>query len=323
LDDIVRESAGQGGASLRGDLFARGSDRQLDPRDLAPGASAASGRFAVTILRQPGNIHSECFRELAETVNAGLNALGHDSVIAEELSVPDRRSIVFGSNLIANLDTPVAFPDGSILYNLEQIYEGSPWLTPDLIAAFRAHTVWDYSRANMGVLAGCGVTAQHVPVGYVPALSRISPSPAPDIDVLFIGSLAERRLGILRALERQGARVVAIYGSYGPERDSVIARAKIVLNIHFHPAKVFEIVRVSYLLANRCFVVSETGADAGIENAFAGGVAFADYDRLVDTCLAYLRDPVGRRQVASRGFAIMSSLGEADALRPVVGEATR
>jgi FkbM family methyltransferase len=319
LDDIVRESAGQGGASLRGDLFARGSDRELSRRDLAPGA-AAGGRFAVTILRQPGNIHSECFRDLAETVNAGLNALGHDSVIAEELSVPGRRSIVFGSNLIANLDAPVAFPGGSILYNLEQIYDGSPWLTPDLIAAFRAHTVWDYSRANIGALAAYGVTAQHVPVGYVPALSRISPSPAPDIDVLFIGSLAERRLGILRALERQGARVVAIYGSYGPERDSVIARAKIVLNIHFHPAKVFEIVRVSYLLANRCFVVSETGSDAGIENAFAGGVGFADYDRLVDTCLAYLRDPIGRSQVASRGFAIMSSLAEADFLRPVVGE---
>ncbi len=322
VDEIVRESAGLEGASLRGDLFARSSDRELAPRDLLLGAAApARGRFAVTILRQPGNIHSECFRELAETVNAGLHALGHDSVIAEDLSVPDRRSIVFGSNLIANLDAPVAFPVGSILYNLEQIYEGSPWLTPDLIAAFRAHTVWDYSRANIAALAGYGVAAQHVPVGYVPALGRISPSPSPDIDVLFIGSLADRRLHVLRALERQGARVVAIYGSYGPERDSVIARAKIVLNIHFHPAKVFEIVRVSYLLANRCCVVSETGADAGVESAFAGGVAFADYDRLVETCLAYLRDPVGRRQVAARGFAIMSSLGEADFLQPVVGDA--
>ena len=328
LDEIVRESAVQGAVSLRGDLFACAdhhyllATRELDRRDRAPGAATAErSRFAVTILRQPGNIHSECFRELAETVNAGLNALGHDSVIAEQLSVPDRRSIVFGSNLIANLDAPVAFPAGSILYNLEQIYDGSPWLTPDLIAAFRAHTVWDYSRANIRALAGYGVTAQHVPVGYAPALSRISPSPAPDIDVLFIGSLAERRLGILRALERQGARVVAIYGSYGPERDSVIARSKIVLNIHFHPAKVFEIVRVSYLLANRCFVVSESGSDAAIENAFAGGVAFADYDRLVDTCLAYLRDPVGRRQVAARGFAIMSSLAEPDFLRPVVGDA--
>ncbi len=321
LDEIVRESAAQGGTSLRGDLFARAADRDLSPRDLSFSAAAAREHFAVTILRQPGNIHSECFRELAETVNVGLNGLGHDSVIVEELSVPGRRSVVFGSNLIANLDAPVAFPVGSILYNLEQIYEGSPWLTPDLMAAFRAHTVWDYSPANIAALAGYGVNARHVPVGYVPAMSRITPSPSPDIDVLFIGSLADRRLGVLRALERQGARVVAIYGSYGPERDSVIARAKIVLNIHFHPAKVFEIVRVSYLLANRCFVVSETGTDAALENAFAGGIAFADYDRLVDTCLAYLRDPVGRRQIAARGFTIMSSLGEAELLRPAVGAA--
>jgi hypothetical protein len=277
----------------------------------------------VTILRQPGNIHSECFRELVETVNDGLNALGHDAVISEDLSVAGRQSIVFGSNLMANLDAPVTFPEGSILYNLEQIYDGSPWLTPDLLAAFRAHTVWDYSRANIAGLARHGVTARHVPVGYVPALSRIALAPAPDIDVLFIGSLADRRLQILQALERQGARVVALYGRYGQERDSAIARAKIVLNIHFHPAKVFEIVRVSYLLANRCFVVSETGSDATVEGAFAGGVAFAEYDRLVDTCLSFLRQPAARQEIAARGFSIMSGLGEADLLRPIVGDAGR
>jgi hypothetical protein len=280
----------------------------------------ARTRFAVTILRQPGNIHSECFRELAETVNDGLNALGHDAVLSEELAVAGRRSIVFGSNLIANLDAPVAFPAGAILYNLEQIYEGSPWLTAELLAAFRAHTVWDYSRANIAALARHGVTALHAPVGYVPALTRIPLAPVPDIDVLFIGSLADRRLQILQALERQGARVVAIYGRYGRERDSLIARAKIVLNIHFHPAKVFEIVRVSYLLANRCFVISETGSDAAVEGAFAGGVVFAEYDRLVETCLVYLREEAARREIAARGFSIMSALGEADLLRPIVGE---
>ncbi len=102
LDDIVRDSAGAAGASLRGDIFAR----------VAEGAASTRARFAVTILRQPGNIHSECFRELAETVNVGLNALGHDSVLSEDLEVFGRRSIVFGSNLIANLDAPVAFPGG-------------------------------------------------------------------------------------------------------------------------------------------------------------------------------------------------------------------
>jgi FkbM family methyltransferase len=310
LDDLSRASAGGAGAPLRGDIFARGGDADPRPRR----------RFAVSILRQPGNIHSECFRELAETLNEGLNALGHDSVLAEELAVPGRRSIVFGSNLIANLDAPPAFAPGSILYNLEQIYDGSPWLTPELLAAFRAHTVWDYSRANIEALARYGIAAQHVPVGYVPALTRIPAAPVQDIDVLFIGSIAERRLAILQALESRGARVVAIYGRYGEERDRLIARSKIVLNIHFHAAKVFEIVRVSYLLANRCFVISESGSDAAVEASLAGGVAFAAYDRLVETCLSYLRDARARQEVAARGFAIMSSLNEADFLRPVVGD---
>ena len=40
-----------------------------------------------------------------------------------------------------------------------------------------------------------------------------------------------------------------------------IARSKIVLNLHQYDAQVFEIVRVSYLLANRRAVVSERGAN--------------------------------------------------------------
>ena len=38
----------------------------------------------------------------------------------------------------------------------------------------------------------------------------------------------------------------------------------------------FEIVRVSYLLANRCFVVSERGSDPEGERPYAGSVAAAD-----------------------------------------------
>jgi hypothetical protein len=286
------------------------------PRDVGP---AVPVRYAVSILRQPGNVHSECFREIAETVHGGLLALGHDAVLADRTDVEGRTNIVFGSNLIANLDRPHAFASGSILYNLEQIYDGSPWLVPALLAAFRAHTVWDYSVANIQALARHGITAHHVPVGYVPALTRIAPAAAQDIDVLFIGSLADRRLDVLRALQARGAKVTALCGLYGPERDAIVARSKIVINIHFHPAKVFEIVRVSYLLANRCFVVSEQGSEPAIERLFAAGVAFAAYDRLVEACLGYLAAPEARRTVAARGFDLITKQSEADLLRPVVG----
>ena len=96
--------------------------------------------------------------------------------------------------------------------------------------------------------------------------SRASrPSPE-DIDVLFVGSVNERRLIVLKQLAAQGINVDARFNLYGAERDAFVARARIILNVHFYDARLFEIVRVSYLLANRKCVVSETGSDTAFEN---------------------------------------------------------
>jgi hypothetical protein len=54
-------------------------------------------------------------------------------------------------------------------------------------------------------------------------------------------------------------------GVYREERDRLIARAKVVLNMHYYDARVFEIVRVSYLLSNEKAVVAECGATTTIE----------------------------------------------------------
>jgi len=274
------------------------------------------GQYAVSIATQPGFVHSEAFREVAESVHHGLRALGHDSVLSDRLDWPDRRHIVFGSNLISIADQEL--PPGSILYHLEQIYDDSPWLTPDLLALFRKHTVWDYSLANIEALAGHGIPARHVPVGYVPELTRIPAAPWQDIDVLFVGSIVERRLAVLQALHERGANVIPAFGVYGEERDELIARAKIVLNVHMYEAKVFEVVRVSYLLANRCFVVSERGLDVAGERPFEDGIAFAEYHELVNACLRYLQDEQARARKAARGFELFAERREADLLRAVL-----
>ena len=79
-------------------------------------------------------------------------------------------------------------------------------------------------------------------------------------------------------------------------------------------------MRVSYLLANRCFVVSETGSDAAVEERVRGRRRLREYDRLVDTCLAYLRERAAAARSPRAASQIVSSLGEADFLRPLVGE---
>ena len=274
-------------------------------------------RFAVSIVSPPGYVHSGAFREVGETLQHALGALGHDSILTDDCAPVGRRPIVLGSNLLPASSRPLA-PD-AILYNLEQVEAGSSWMTPALIELFRRHEIWDYSERNAGRYAELGLPRPRVvPIGYVPELTRIPPA-VEDIDVLFYGCMNPRRSAVLQALRARGLWVEALFGVYGEERDRYIARAKLVLNVHFYGAKVFEIARVSYLLANRRCVVSERGADPSEEEPYEDGVAFARYEDLAETCAALAGDPATRRARAAAGFAAFACRPATSFLRQVVG----
>ena len=261
-----------------------------------------AGRYAAVVVEPPGYPHSAAFREVAESLVFALRGLGQDA-IHSSVPVAGRRAIVLGSNLLAT--HPLPLPPDAILYNLEQIEPGSAWMTPALLDLFRRHEVWDYSARNAARYAELGLPAPRVvPIGYVPELTRIAPADE-DIDVLFYGSVNERRQAVLSALAARGLRVHAPFGVYGEERDRLVARARVVLNVHYYEAKVFEIVRVSYLLANRRCVVSERGAAEEEERDFEGGVAFARYQDLAETCARLCGDPDARGRIASQGFRLM------------------
>ncbi len=279
-----------------------------------PAQPGASMRFAVAIASPPGYQHGEVFREIAQGLHHALLALGHDSVLTKRLDLDDRSTIVLGSNLLACGLQP---PKHAILYNLEQVHEDSQWMTPALLDLFRRYPVWDYSQANIERLAAWQVPRlTHVPIGYVPELTRIAPAPE-DIDVLFYGSPDERREAVLDKLRVRGFRVKSLFGVYGASRDAWIARSKIVINMHLshYKAQVFEIVRVSYLLANRRAVVSERGSDPAEERGLESGVAFAEYDELVDRCVELLGDERARRELGERGYQAFSARSQAAILR--------
>uniref|UniRef100_UPI001BD69488 hypothetical protein n=1 Tax=Caballeronia sp. dw_19 TaxID=2719791 RepID=UPI001BD69488 len=213
-------------------------------------------KFAVTVISPPGYIHSAAFHEIAETFYYGLRSLGHDCVLTAESQLAGRQHIVLGSNLLPTFPQPFA-PD-AILYNLEQVQHGSSWISPALIELFRRHVVWDYSEQNVTRLAELGVhVSRLVPIGYASELTRIVRAAEPDIDVLFFGSMGPRRQAVIDQMRRVGLKVEAVFGVYGQERDALIGRARLVLNVHHYDAKVLEMVRISYLLANRCCVLSE------------------------------------------------------------------
>jgi hypothetical protein len=262
-------------------------------------------KFAVTIVSPPGYIHAAAFVEIAEAIHYALLALGYDSLLTTQGNVPGRQHIVLGSNLLPYCPLPLA--SNAILYNLEQIGADSGWLKPELLALFRQYTVWDYSPQNAAALAGLGITvAQILPIGYMPELSRIVRTAPPDIDILFFGSINPRRLDALNHMMRQGLQVNVAFGMYGTQRDALIARAKLVLNIHQHETKVLEMVRIAYLLANHCTVLSEHSADLKEDAALAGGVAFAQLDQIAQRAWQLLKHPDECKSIAQTGFHIMA-----------------
>ena len=268
-------------------------------------------QYCIWIVTPGGYSHSRCFEEVALSLHEAFAALGLDAPIVTDPLQVRGTAIALGPHLLPQ----VAYPRDLILYNFEQVYQNPRLMTPDYVALLKQHPVWDYSARNVTTLAAHGIKAALCGIGYMPGLTRIAPAPARDIDVLFVGSMNPRRGEVLHHIRSQGAMVKVAFDCYGAERDALIARAKIVLNLHFYEAKLFEIVRVSYLLANRVCVVSETGLDAELEAPFAGGVAFAGYDGLAPACLRLLGDAAARDRIAQKGFEQMRALSQLDMLK--------
>jgi hypothetical protein len=281
---------------------------------------ARAGRYSIWIVSPPGYSHSRCFEEVALGLQSAFLELGYRVPVVADPAISSGKVVVLGPHLLSHVDQS-NWPAEMILFNLEQVSENSSWMTGDYRERLRRHMVWDYSPGNIQALQHMGISNVTLcPIGYASNLSRIRPAQPQDIDVLFIGSINQRRRQILNNLQAAGIDVRWGFDIYGRERDNYFARAKLVLNMHMYDAKVFEIVRVSYLLANRVCVVSETGADPELENKFKDGVAFADVDELAETCQRLLGNPDARRMLQDEGFRIISALPQRDFLQAALEE---
>ena len=278
--------------------------------------------FHISLARPAGYLHTEAFREIAEALHFTLLRLGFGSTVGGSAVRPGARVIVLGGHLLDQSQL-AALPPSAILYNLEQ-------LTPELLAhhadyrrALESYEVWDYSEDNVARYATLGLAAKPMllPIGYVPEWTRIPRREAPEFDVLFYGSVNPRREAILQELRDAGLRVASHFGVYGPERDDLIARSKLVLNIHFYDAQVFEMVRVGYLLANGVPVVAELGPETRIDPALREAVRAVPKEALADTCLELAYDDQAREALGKRAFTCFSALRLEPRLAPLVGAA--
>ena len=270
----------------------------------------------VVLVQPAGFPDSGVFVEVAETLQGGFRALGYKVSVSANVLRFNVPVILLGAHLMTETDA-YRLPVGTIIYNLEQIRAGAWAANPGYFDILRRHTVWDYDARNVEAIVDAtgNRNVYHVPIGYVPEMTRIAPAPVQDIDVLFYGSVTPRRHAVLETLAATGLNTHVAFRVYGAERDALIARAKLVLNLHAYDNWGFEIVRVSYLLANRAAVVCEAVSTEEIDADLRGAVYAAPYDSLVDACASLVRDEPARRRLVEAGFAAFSQRDEVALLR--------
>lgn len=243
------------------------------------------------------------FRDVVEGLSWGLAQLGQLDAAGDQ---PGTRTILLCPHILGN--TALAqLPGNSILYNLEQITPSSQ-LPPSGLWKFRHWTIWDFSPRNIERWSSLAIKAASVPIGWHPALERVPPVERKDIDVLFLGITNHRRAATLERMKQLGLKVAAPVGVFGAERDALVANAKVVVNIHYYPTSLLETLRLAYLLANGCAVVSERSARSEIPSEYEDVVCWSPYERLAETCRDLVADTGRRTALASAGRAAMRAI---------------
>lgn len=258
---------------------------------------------SICHVRPEGYSHAAAFDEVVAGLQFAFYELGHEVPVVHE---PRPGSLVIG----ANAEPDASYPDDCIIFNLEQVSNNSSWFNSSYCQLLKNHIVWDYSERNVEALASIGVNkVVKCGIGFAPNLQVIKQQEQKDIDVLFYGSINSHRDMILRELEETDLKVVRLFNCYGAERDSIIARSKIILNLHYYPEQIFEIVRVSYLLTNRCFVLSEYSPDVHL------GVPMCGADEIVDACIGWVNSPSARNACAEYTHTRFRSMKQSMFLR--------
>lgn len=242
--------------------------------------------YRVCLILPENNPHAACFREVGLLLVSALKSNGRECDFTVNQMAPDRINIILGYHLLT--DEPGLKNFRYIPYQLEQLHTDEYPFTRNMERILRnAHDVWDYSEKNIAFLEEKGIGAKQLIPGYHENLELIRPVPNKSIDILFYGSIGERRKKILDDLAKT-YKLKILFGVYGEKRDKWISRSKLILNLHHYSKQIFEAVRISYLLNNACFVVSETSENYPYHPV---NLPLVPYEELVQTCARYLQDP--------------------------------
>ncbi|NIF80751.1 DUF4915 domain-containing protein [Paraburkholderia sp. Cy-641] len=172
-------------------------------------------------------------------------------------------------------------PGFYVAFQMEQSVS-SRWFTPEYFRTLEnSYAILDYSIDNVAYLLEKGLSRRqiyHLPIGYIsnyrPDLDNVDQ----DYDILFYGDVNnDRRRHFIDEIEKH-YRVKVINNLFGPELQEEIARAKLVINVHYYAGALLETTRVYECLSLNKLVISESSSDIKRHSELTDLVDFVEID---------------------------------------------
>lgn len=230
-------------------------------------------RIHLSIVQPKGYVHSLGFLDQARYFRYQFRRMGAEVTIGKNRLRHDAVNFVFGAHLGFEADQRQRY--SCIFVNLEQLGQGGAPVSADYLQLLKTSAVVDYHQDNIAAYSTHPQDVPIVPFLHAPYLAQAQNLPLEErpIDLLFIGSMNERRRAMIQRIEATGVQVSMFDGAlYGPERDAYIVQAKAVFNAHFYETSRFEQARASHCLSLGTPVISERRPQAQPHEAFEGSV---------------------------------------------------
>lgn len=241
------------------------------------------------------------FEDIAEMISEGLDYYKIENKMITSMN-NDKNDLYI---ILGIGNSLVRLPKKYIAYQFEQTGNEKSWFTESYINKLKGSIeIWDYSIKNIQNCKKYGITnVEYVPLGYSKKVDRIPIVKTKEYDVLFYGSSCPRRDKLMENMRSMGINVYySTYKLWGKERDMIIAKSRIVLNVHFYENPILETARISYLINNKVFVISERSQDPILDRQYNEYLVFCDYSELIVKCLYYLKHEDEMIEIVNKGY---------------------
>jgi SAM-dependent methyltransferase len=231
----------------------------------------------LVVVQPTGYLHSLGFLDQARYFRYQFRRLGATVTISKNRLREDAVNFVFGAHL--GFDPESKRRSTCIFVNLEQLGPGGAAVSEAYTTLLRGSAVVDYDAENVGYYADDPTDVPIVPFLYAPYLNEAGVLPIEErpIDLLFFGSVNQRRQAFLQRIEASGVQVAMFdQALYGPERDHFIRQSKAVLNCHFYETSRFEQARAFHSLSLGTPVISERTARTAPPGPFESALFWVD-----------------------------------------------